>query len=320
VTWTKSPLTNAFCTAQCNYGLTVAVDPADGSTVYVGGLWIWKSTDGGTTFTNVSQSAHVDQHALVNDPTDPATLYQGSDGGLYRSTDRGVTWTGLNAGMVTALFVKGLAISNANGYQLMGGLQDNGSVEFLGLDQWKMVMTGDGGASAYNKAGTTAWTQYIWSTSTNSTSGGPKRRDPAATAGGFVLKRVGIDLTDRGQFYPPLVIDPVNDQTLYFGTYRLYKSTNNGEAWTTISSDLSKATGSINVVKVAPSDPMVIYVGTSDGNVQVTANGGTTWTASTGLPNRFVTNFAIDVTNPLIAYVTFSGFGGGHVYRRRIEA
>jgi photosystem II stability/assembly factor-like uncharacterized protein len=96
---------------------------------------------------------------------------------------------------------------------------------------------------------------------------------------------------------------------------RLYRTTNEGLQWTPISADLTKGTGVISTVTVSPSDPLTIYVGTSDGNVQVSRDGGATFTLSTGgLPNRAVTDFAIDRTNPARAIVTVSGSTPQHVF------
>jgi photosystem II stability/assembly factor-like uncharacterized protein len=102
---------------------------------------------------------------------------------------------------------------------------------------------------------------------------------------------------------------------VYFATMRLYRTTNDGLQWTPISSDLTKGSGVISAVAIAPSDPNTIYVGTNDGNVQVSRDGGVTYVLSiTGLANRAITDFAIDRTNPAHALVTQSGSGSSHVY------
>src|SRR5437763_5592611 len=126
----------------------------------------------------------------------------------------------------------------------------------------------------------------------------------------------GITPGDRALLIPPLVMSPSISQTLYFGTYRLYRTTNGANSWVAISGDLSKGSGSIAAVAEAKSNPQVIYAGTSDGNVQVTADGGSSWAVITnGLPNRHVTYLAIDPGNPQNAFVTVSGFGTSHVFR-----
>jgi hypothetical protein len=152
-----------------------------------------------------------------------------------------------------------------------------------------------------------------WTPSFNG-GGGPRRR---SIGGGFQLKTVGINLADRGQFIPPLVMDLPRPTTLYFGTFRLYRTTDNAESWTAISADLSKTgTGTITAIGVAPTDPRTVYVGLNDGNVQVTRDSGVTWTPIiAGLPTRAITEIVVDADDAAVAYLTNSGFGTPHVWR-----
>ena len=114
---------------------------------------------------------------------------------------------------------------------------------------------------------------------------------------------------------------PVTPTTLYFGTYRLYRTTNEGTSWTAISGDLTKGTstgGTITAIAPAPSDPSTIYVGTSDGYVQVSRNGGATFTLSNNqIPNRYVSDIAVDPADATHAILTVSGFQSGHVWETR---
>jgi hypothetical protein len=128
------------------------------------------------------------------------------------------------------------------------------------------------------------------------------------------LAATGILQTDRGAFIPTLVMDPVTSTTLYFGTYRLYKTTNSASNWTAISGDLTNGTGNIFAIAVAPSNTSTIYVGSDDGNVVVSTDGGVTYTPIiSGLPNAAVTWIAVDPSNASHAWVTYSGFGHPHV-------
>ncbi|MEL6944720.1 MAG: T9SS type A sorting domain-containing protein, partial [Bacteroidota bacterium] len=127
----------------------------------------------------------------------------------------------------------------------------------------------------------------------------------------------GISNSDRKNWNTPFVIDPNNTSVLYYGANRLYRSTDRAATWTVISDDLTKGRhesgtnryGTISTIAVSPADSDMIYVGTDDGNVQVTRDGGTTWRiASTTLPDRYVTSVVCDFDDPLKAYVTFSGY------------
>src|SRR5205085_724889 len=126
---------------------------------------------------------------------------------------------------------------------------------------------------------------------------------------------------------PPLVMSATNSAQLFFGTVRLYQTTNGAGNWSAISPDLTKGgcplfNCGISAIAQAKSNPQVIYVGTGDGNVQVTVNSGTNWSLITsGLPNRTVTYIAVDPSNAQNAFVVFSGFNSatpsnpGHVFK-----
>ena len=154
-----------------------------------------------------------------------------------------------------------------------------------------------------------------WLAGSSASGNGPRRADSPGSF--FRVKNTGIDVSDRAQFIPPYVLDPSNPLTLYFGTYRLYRTIDNGETWSAISPDLSKTgTGTVTAIGVSATDSKTIYVGMNEGNVKVTRDSGVTWTtAITGLPNRAITQIIVDETDPATAYLTNSGFGVPHVWR-----
>jgi photosystem II stability/assembly factor-like uncharacterized protein len=113
-------------------------------------------------------------------------------------------------------------------------------------------------------------------------------------------------------------MDPVTSTTLYFGSHRLYKTTNEGTLWSPISGDLTKGSGSITTIAVSKIDPQTIYVGASDGQVNITRDGGTTFVPITaGLPNRYVTRIAVDPADATHAVLSVSGFSSGHVFETK---
>jgi photosystem II stability/assembly factor-like uncharacterized protein len=109
-------------------------------------------------------------------------------------------------------------------------------------------------------------------------------------------------------------MDPVTPTTLYFGTHRLYKTVNEGSLWLPITADLTKGSGVITTIAVSRSDPRTIYTGASDGSVNITRDGGSTFTPSAGLPNRYVTRVVVDPSDATHALLTLSGFGTGHAF------
>ena len=252
------------------------------------------------------------------------TLYIGNDGGAYVTTQITATnpsYTALNDTLGLAQFYPGLTIHPTNTGVAIGGTQDNGTLLFSGAATWNDVICGDGGYTAIdfnNPATLYAACQEI--VILKSTANG--------TAGTWDGAVNGIDLNDRVDFIPPLVMDPSSSQTLYFGTYRVYRTTDGTANWTAISPDLTGGDGFFGVIStiaVAPNHPNTIYAGTLDNHVQVTTNANAgpsaAWTdISAGLPPRSVTNVAVDAAVSTTAYATVSGFTGfgdsqGHVFK-----
>ena len=304
--WSQVTATGVSCNQQCWYDLVLVVDPTNPDLVYFGGVPLYRSIDGGATWAVISNGIHVDQHALVVDPQNPSILWAGNDGGMYRSADYGSTWADLNSGLSITQFYPGVSAFPGSGYQLLGGTQDNGTVEYDGSPAWPQVFCCDGGFTAVNfQTPTTAFAECQWN------SCGPYRRD-AGSGGAFVAKSAGINFADPALFIPPLVMDPVNPQVLYFGTTTLYRTGDNGESWAANSPGFG---GRISAIAVAPSNTQTVYVGLQTGGVQLTPNSGLSWINITaGLPNRYVTDIAVDPADFHHAYVTVSGFGSGHVF------
>ncbi|MCH8937460.1 MAG: hypothetical protein IIB90_17225, partial [Gemmatimonadetes bacterium] len=309
--WTQATATGATCDPQCWYDMLVAVHPTDPTIVYFGGVNLFKSTDGGANFSNISGSIHVDQHFFAFDPQTPSTVFVGNDGGIYKSIDGGTTWTTLNTNLALTQFYGGVSLHPSNANFAIGGTQDNGTVEYAGSADWTAVLGGDGGFTAIDFLDPTVrYAETQWTVSSGFS--GPRRSD----GGAYFRKVSGIDESDRGIFIPPLVMDPSSPETLYFGTYLVYKTIDRGETWSAVSSDLTGGGREISAIAVAPSTSDVVYAGTGGGNVWTSTDGGGTWTkVTTGLPNRHVKDLAIDPSDPQTAFVTFSGFLSGHVFK-----
>ena len=293
---------------QSWYDLAIAVDPRNASRVYLAGIRGFRSDDGGATFSPMGAEIHVDWHSIVIDPVHPDILYAGTDGGVFVSTDDGNNWVSRNAGLTVTQYYPGIS-STPNGSQIMGGSQDNGTHVYTGSMYWNGFLGGDGGYTATNYDDPS----IMYAESQWDPTGGAfiVRVDGASSS----LRTTGIQAGDRAAFIPPYVMDPVTSTTLYFGTHRLYKTINEGIQWTPISADLTKGSGFITTIAVSKPDPRTIYVGTSDGWVSVTRDGGATFTPITnGLPNRYVTRIAVDPSDATHALLTVSGFSSGHVF------
>jgi len=313
--WGKRTATfsGSMCNTQCWYSMSLAVDPVNPLNVYFGGLSLYKSVDGGNTFIDIGTSIHVDHHALAFDPTNPATIFAGSDGGIFKSINSGSNWTSLNTNLGLTQFYAGVSVSPTSATTILGGTQDNGTLQWGGFLTWPNVIGGDGGFTAIDQlTGSVAFGETQWTAGSGFS--GPRRRD--FEGGGFSSpKLVGINTGDRASFIPPLMMDPARPKIVYFGTFNLYRSANSGDVWANIGPSLVASGGVINAIGIAPSDSLTVYVGSSDGRVSYTHDMGATWTAATGLPNLAVTDFAVDARDPRAAIVVFGGFTNSHVWR-----
>jgi len=329
-----------YCGSQCWYSHTIEVDPANQNTLYAGGTAnysgnseadfsvrqvVIKTTDGGDNWLDLSdnsapnKSLHPDMHVIAFDPTNSQTVWVGNDGGVWKSTDGGQTWTSRNTNLATLQFT-GIAVDPTNPAIVQGGMQDNNKAFTLNggsTPGWTAVDVGDGGVAAIDPFNPTIWygTRFGKSFQRNEQGSG--------LTGFWPFKTTGIDQADRALFYIPVAIDPSTAGVLYLGTYRLYRTTNRGDNWAAISPDLSNGQGYVSAIAVAPSNAATVWVGTSDGNVQVTTNSGGNWTNTTKgpLPGRYVSRLAVSATDSQTAYVLFSGFDthtpgqSGHIFK-----
>jgi hypothetical protein len=295
---------------QGAYDLVLEADPTDSNVVYVGGSRIYRSRNQGATFSLLAYDLHVDWHALEFAPSDPDVVFAGNDGGIYASYDRANSFVSRNTNISVSQFYPGVSVHPTIPDVLAGGLQDNSSLWGFGAGFWTMSgPTGDGGFNPWS----TSDPNTFWATSYGF--GYILRVTRAPLTGGIIQSYRGFNGTDRGEFFMPLAVDPNLGTTLYYGSYRLWRTTNEGGAWSILSSDLSKGSGNIKVIAVSPADSRVIWVGTTDGNVQRSIDGGATFSVvSSSLPNRTVTHIFADAIDASRAAVTYSGTGTPHVW------
>jgi hypothetical protein len=343
-TWTTKN-TGAALQCQCFYTNTIAADPGssgDGSTdiVYWGGTNEFRSADSGATFSDVTNGVHADSHAWAFVPqTTPSTVYSGNDGGIWRSTDSGATWTG--AGGVTPATINGGGLQSALFYHVdvkrgptadysVGALQDNGTVQWHGSSTWLETFGGDGLIAVFD--------QKNVSTAYNVNDGGPQISTSNGDSGSWsdITNNIPHDPTTNNQvqtFSNTLDVDPDNGGYLYFGGAanqptgspkptpvpgQLFQSTNSGGTWKQIT----------NFTPIVNAGPTAIA---NNGNTVAVVDGGTkvylTKNALAGtptfidithnLPGRAVTRLAFDPNDPTTLYAVlsgFSGFPGGHVF------
>ncbi len=327
-----------YCGGQCWYDNIIAVHPYNPEIVYLGGSanyislprWsirevIVRSTDGGNSWWDLSpndtaaRTLHPDMHAIAFDPQNPQALWIGNDGGVWKSTDGGLSWINKNSNLATLQFI-GVAAHPTDAEVIFGGMQDNNKAKYAGSTVWEAMDAGDGGYAAIDPFDSRYFygTRYGISFQRND-------REGTKPFNEWPIKTSGIDLNDRSLFYPPFAVDPSTPGVLYFGTHRLYRTTNRGDRWQAISGDLTRggSRAGISTIAVSPSSPSVLYVGTSDGQVHVTTDSGKNWENVTKrpLPNRFVSEVIVSPTSSRTAYAVFNGFNThtpltpGHVFQ-----
>lgn len=317
-TWTLQSTSPNMYAGQGWYNLVVEAHPTDPNQVWSNGLDAYKSTDGGVNWTRMtlwtasegnSQYAHADHHAMAFMPGTPATIILGTDGGLFKSTNNGVAWSGLNTGLITYQYY---AICNDNLLPNVayGGTQDNGTNKYNNANNHSRVLGGDGG-----------YCNVDFTNSNNVYATTQRGNHYKSTNAGTSFSSIQNGIVGAGAWVTPRVMDPTNANILYTGTNAVYKTTNGGASWSAIS-PVSPATpldaSYISHLAVAPSDPQTIYVCYEgyDGKVFKTNNGGANWTnIETGIPERYPTHLAVDPLNRDIVYCTVSGYGSGHVYK-----
>ncbi len=282
-----------------------------------------RSTNGGTTFTEYGTGLiHTDVHAITIAPGSTSTIFNGNDGGIWKSTDSGVTWTSMNNAPLNTIQFESLALHPTDRNFTIGGTQDNGTTYQNSGGVWSRLASGDGGFSAIdqNAADTTNVSMYhTFFNQTNnligyevSTMTGSGVWTFRGCSGG--TSQNGINCGDNVLFYAPMVRGPGNPNTIYFGTDRLYRSMDKGANHTIVSQAPFKSGVRVSAIGISPATDNVRIVGLEDGTVFATTTGANPLTqVETGnggtIPDKYIARAAIDPNNSNTAYVTLAGFG-----------
>jgi photosystem II stability/assembly factor-like uncharacterized protein len=290
---------------QAWYDFHMYVSPFNPDYAFVGTLYVYRTTNGGVNFQNNSSSGvHVDQHNMDFHPTDSNKLLCVNDGGIWKSDNRGATYTNLNTDLTLTQFYR-MTSDPSNPSHLLGGTQDNGTQRTTGTMNWTAVQSGDGGEVCFSNTDSRyILGEYQENGIFRSTNGG------LSWVGGL------NGLSGTGAWVGPIISHPDSAGIFYTARQQVFKTTNNAANWTAISTGTS---GTIREMAICKSNPKSMFA--SVGSVlYYSNNGGYNYVqVSSGMPNRTITSVYFHPDSSKAAIVTFSGFGAGKIYKTTNE-
>lgn len=327
-----------------HYYQEIFASPHKFDRVYQMDVRLHVTENGGDDFiTMESETKHVDHHAMAFDPDDPDYLLVGNDGGIYESFDLGKTWRFM-ANMPISQFYKVAVDYDEPFYNIYGGTQDNSSLggpsrtdNNVGIrnQDWYLTLGADGHQSAADPSNP----NIIYA---NWQEGNLTRFDRATGESVYIRPQPAADENEeRFNWDAPILISPHNPETLYFASYRVWKSEDRGDSWEAVSPDLTRnenrtrqpvmgrtwsfdahwdlaAMSQFNTITSLSESPLVaglIYAGTDDGIVQISEDDGATWRRVDelpGVPDRFFVNdIKADLHDPDTVYVVVDDHKSG---------
>jgi hypothetical protein len=303
------------------YDLAIAVSPIDKDHVVIGGVNIWGTLDGGTTWQivahwqgNSSARIHADQHDLIFRPG-TGKLYVANDGGVY-SSDNPIPLTSTFDNLTGSLQITQsyrLGISqNTFGYLLTGN-QDNGSFQRLANGGFLKAGGGDGFECIVDfTSDNIIYSSLYYGAISRSDNG----------SGGSLIQIAGNGvngITESGAWETPYVQDPFQNNVLYIGYNNIWRTSDFGQSWQKRNDGTFPSSGKVNQVEIAPWDVDVLAA-SKGGSIYLSTDAGATFSNVTnGLPNFFITNVQFSPKydpNAFTIYVTMSGYSNNNkVYR-----
>lgn len=304
------------------YFAQITVDPSDSQRIYLAGVPLIRSTDGGKTFESISkENVHSDHHALWINPNKSGHLINGNDGGVNITYTDGAVWMKNNQPSVGQFYA--INVDSEQPYNVYGGLQDNGvwkaphttqlnnSWQSSGKNPWEMLMGGDGmQVQIDSRNSDIVFTGFQFGNyyRINLASGKRKAIQPKHELG---------ESPYRFNWQTPILLSPHNQDILYLGSNKLHRSMDQGDTWQSISEDVTQggkkgnvAFGTITTISESPFAFGLLYVGTDDGLIHVSKDGGHSWTnVANPLPRQlWVTEVAASKHKKSRVYATLNGY------------
>ena len=323
-TWTKTH-TGYIDDLYYSYGYYfghIHVAPKNGDKIYIYGVPLLTSDDGGASFTSIGKSnVHSDHHALWINPNKPGHLINGNDGGVNITYDDGAHWMKNNSTAVGQFYA--INIDHEKPYNVYGGLQDNGvwkgahnarndeRWQATGHNPWTSIMGGDGmQVQIDNRNSNIVYTGYQF--------GNYFRLSLETKKRTYIQpKRELGEAPYRFNWQTPILLSSHNQDILYLGGNKLHRSLNQGDDWTTISNDLTQggkkgnvAFGTLTTIAESPAQFGFLYTGSDDGYIHRSENGGGSWDRiSDDLPqDLWVSRVIASEHQKERVYVTLNGY------------
>jgi len=316
-TWVNTAGNHFVDEGQISYGNTIAVHPTNPNHVICGGVDLHLLTNGGRNWRRVTQwdaerdasnYAHADHHCLVMPAIAPGRVYDANDGGLDVSGDGGANWVNRSNGLAITMYYD-LDAAQSDGRVYGGGAQDNGTLITTtgGSNNHFELLGGDGGWITFDpkSAGHIYASFQHFGIFRFRPGSRPKRATPPAG-------------TNEQNFVWMcyIAMDPNNSNTVFTGSYRVWRTHDDGDSWVAVSPMLDEST--ITAIEIAPADSKRIYVGTENGGFFRSTDGGNTWSsnlASATLPGHSITRLATSPADANLLFATVANFGHKHVFR-----
>ncbi|MCB0457886.1 MAG: glycosyl hydrolase [Flavobacteriaceae bacterium] len=300
----------------------IHVDPNNRNGIYIYGVPILTSKDGGKTFKSIdADNVHADHHVLWINPKMPGHLINGNDGGVNISYDDGKHWIKCNTPAVGQFYA--INVDHAKPYNVYGGLQDNGvwkgasdseeSVYWYQSGQYpyKMIMGGDGmQVQIDNRDNNIVYTGFQF--------GNYYRLNLATNENAYIQPKHQLGENPyRFNWQTPILLSKHNQDILYYGGNKLMRSLNKGDDWDAISPDLTNngkpgnvAYGTLTTMSESPFQFGLLYTGSDDGLVYLTKNGGGNWdNISTSFPkDLWVSRVVASQHKKSRVYVSLNGY------------
>ncbi len=292
----------------------IRVAPDDPEHIYVVGVPIISSTDGGRTFDGGinDPGVHVDYHAWWVNPDNARHMILGNDGGIDMTYDGGKSWLKLDAQPVGQFYA--IAVDMAEPYNIYGGLQDNGTLKGSSQNDWRdgaswtRIYGGDGFYAAIDDADGQTYAGFQFGNYARLGNGAPADVRPRDALGEQAL---------RYNWMSPILLSPHNPDVVYFGANKLFRSMDEGDSWAAISPDLSISEqrgdvpfATITSISESAQKFGVLWAGTDDGQVWMSASAGNEWSnVADDLPkDRWVSRVEASSFNHERAYLSLNGY------------